>query len=221
MKSLKIPIHKKQILIWILSALPVLLAAVVYGKLPPQIPTNWGMDKSVTYGDKSTIWLVAGMSPFMGILFYFLPTIDPKKRNYENFMDAYQVFQVFMQLFLLAITGIIVVESFWPGTIHVSTVVSAMCSLLFLMLGSMMPKFQQNFFCGFKTPWTLSSEVVWNKTHRIGGRLFWAAGLIGFFGAFLPEDRWKMFALLIPVIPAVVVPCVMSYVWFQREQRTL
>ena len=221
MKSLNHSINKKQIFIWILSAFPVLLTAIVYRALPAQIPTNWGIDKTVTYGDKSTIWLIAGMSPFLGTLFYFLPAIDPKKRNYINFMDAYQSFQLFMQLFLLVITGIIVVESFRPGTIKVSTVVCAMCGLLFVMMGNMMPKIQQNYFCGFKTPWTLSSEAVWNKTHRMGGKLFLAAGLIGFLGAFLPEDRWKMFGLLIPVIAAVTVPCVMSYVWFRREQRAL
>lgn len=218
MESIKKQINKKQIGIWLISMLPVLIVAILYNKLPEQIPTNWGMNNQVTYGPKSTIWLIAGMSPLFGILFFFLPMIDPKRRNYLKFMDVYQEFQLFMQVFLMAVTGIIVVESIRPGTIHVSTVITAMCGLLFLFLGSMMPKFQQNFFCGFKTPWTLSSEEVWNKTNRMGGRMIMAAGILSFLGAFLPDERWKMAIMVVSLAAAVLVPGVMSYVWFQKEQ---
>lgn len=216
MDRLKTQINGKQIAIWILSVIPVLIAAGVYGKLPDRIPTNWGFDGHVSYGPKSTIWLIAGMSPFFGVLFFFLPVIDPKRRNYLDFSDAYRSFQLFMQIFLLAITGIVLTESLRPGTVRVSTVVTALGGILFMLLGNMLPKFRQNFFCGFKTPWTMSSEEVWNKTNRLGGKMLFAAGAIGVAGAFLPDDRWKMWVLLVPIAVAALVPCIMSYVWFQK-----
>ena len=114
--------------------------------------------------------------------------------------------------------GIIIKESFRPGTIKVSMVVTAMCSLLFMMLGNMMPKFRQNFFCGFRTPWALSDETVWNKTHRLGGRMMFGAGLIGLAGAIFPSDKVRMGMLTGPVLVAIVVPYVMSYVWFKKRE---
>lgn len=209
---------RKQMVIWLISLLPVILVAAIYGKLPGQIPTNWGADGQVTYGPKSTIWIIAGMCPGMALLFFVLPGIDPKRRNYLKFREVYQSFQLFLQVFLLAMVGIIVTESFRPGTIRVSTVVTALCGVLFMMLGNMMPKFRQNFFCGFKTPWTLSDETVWNKTHRLGGKMMFGAGIFGLAGAFLPSERAKMVMLLVPVTAAVLIPCVMSYIWFKKRQ---
>lgn len=210
--------NSRQTLVWAVSVLPVILAAAVYSKLPSQIPTNWGFDGHVSYGSKSTLWMIAGMSPLMAVLFHVLPYIDPKRKNYLKFQDVYQSFQLFFQIFMLIIVGIVVTESFRPGTVHVATVVSAMCGILFMFIGNIMPKFRQNFFCGFRTPWALSNETVWNKTHRLGGRLMFIAGLLGFAGAFLPWDWAKMAMLLVPTMAAVVIPYIMSYIWFRKLQ---
>lgn len=210
--------NKMQVVIFLISLLPVLLAAGVYGSLPDQIPTNWGIDGHVSYGGKSQIWIVGGMAPLFAGLFYVLPYIDPKRQNYRKFLKVYQSFQLFLQVFLLAMMGIIITESFRPGTIKVSMVVTAMCSLLFMMLGNMMPKFRQNFFCGFRTPWALSDETVWNKTHRLGGRMMFGAGIIGLAGVIFPSDKVRMGMLTGPVLVAIVVPYVMSYVWFKKRE---
>ena len=90
---------------------------------------------------------------------------------------------------MLVMVGIVITESFRPGTIQVATLVTAMCGILFMFIGNIMPKFRQNFFCGFRTPWALSDETVWNKTHRLAGRLMFGAGLLGSGGAFLPWDE--------------------------------
>ena len=211
--------NKMQMVIFLLSLLPVLLAAGVYGNLPDRIPTNWGFDGHVSYGGKSQIWVMGGMGPFFAVLFYVLPSIDPKRQNYRKFPKVYQSFQLFLQVFILIMEGIIITESFRPGTIRVSMVVTAMCSMLFMMLGNMMPKFRQNFFCGFRTPWALCDETVWNKTHRLGGRMMFAAGILGLLGAFFPSDKVKMAMLIGPVMVATLVPYVMSYVWFRKREE--
>ncbi len=211
--------NKLQAVILILSFLPVVITLVLYGHLPEQIPTNFGFDGQVTYGARRNIWAIAGMAPLFGILFFVLPAMDPKRRNYMKFWDVYQIFQLFMQIFLLVTLLVILVETFRPGTVSVPTVISAMCGILFMAMGNMMPKFRQNFFCGFKNPWTLSNETVWNRTHRLGGRMFFAAGILGFAGAFLPNDYWKMGMLFGPVMLAAIVPSVMSYVWFRNMMK--
>ena len=213
-------LHKKtQIVIGLVSLLPIVLTAAVYGKLPEQIPTHWGFNGQISYSGKSQIWMIAGMCPVFAILFYILPSMDPKKRNYQKFSGVYESFQLFLQIFLMIITGIIITESFWPGTIQVSVVVTALCSVLCMFIGNMMPKFRQNFFCGFRTPWALSDETVWNKTHRLGGRMLFGAGIAGLIGAFLPGEKIKMGMLLVPLAVATVIPYIMSYIWFQKQQE--
>lgn len=214
---MKWKIDKVQIAVWVLSLLPLTFAAVCYASLPDRIPTNWGIDGRVTYGDKSTIWMIFGLAVLLGLVFYGVPFIDPKKENYKKFRSPYLYVQIATQLVMVAMTLVILVESYRPGSVNVSTIVVAMCGILFMVAGNLMPKFRQNFFCGFRTPWALSSEIVWTKTHRLGGRLMFAAGLISFVGAFVPSDRWKMFLLLGSVLAACALPCIMSYVWFEKQ----
>lgn len=213
-------IGKMQIAAWILALLPLLLVAAAYRRLPAEVPMQWNFGGQVGYEPKWHLWLIAGLSPLFAVLFYFLPRFDPKKRNYDKFFGSYVGFQVVMMLFLLMMVGICVVEGLRPGTIDVAMVVCLAVSLLLVYLGNMMPKFRMNWFCGIKTPWTLSSETVWTRTHRLAGRMFFAAGLIGAIGAFIPHNAARIALLFGPLLLATLVPTVQSYRWYRAEQNS-
>ena len=101
-----------------------------------------------------------------------MPALDPKRRNYNKFFGSYIGFQLMMMLFLIIMNGICVVEGLRPVTVNVAMAVCLVVSLVMVYVGNMMPKIRMNWYCGIKNPWTLSSEAVWTRTHRIGGRMF-------------------------------------------------
>jgi len=208
-----------QILIWVLALLPVVIVAIFYGRLPEQIPTHWNIDGTVTYGGKSTILMMAGLSPVMAILLRVMPKIDPRKKNYAKFQSYYDEFIVVLLLFLLMMVGVVLSESFLPGRISVGRVVTIAMGILFVFLGNLLPKIKNNFFMGLRTPWTLSDPDVWNRAHRLGGKLFFWFGLvIAASGLLLPETA--SFAIMMMAVLAISgVPAVMSYVWFRQKQR--
>ncbi len=207
------------ILICVLALVPLIATALLYGSLPERIPTHWNLDGSVTYSGKSAIWMTAGMSPVLAALLLVLPKIDPRKKNYEKFRGYYNAFIVVLLLFLMIVDGIILSESLWPGRISVGRAVTIGVGILFVFLGNIMPKIKNNFFMGLRTPWTLSDPDVWNRTHRLGGRLFFWFGLaIALSGLLLPET--VTFAIMmIGVVIVSGVPAAMSYVWYRRNQR--
>lgn len=211
-------ISKAQIAVWVLSLLPVVLTAAVYGRLPAEVPMHWDLNGEVGYSAKWQLWIVAGLTPLMAVLFYFLPRFDPKKRNYDKFSGSYIGFQIIMMLFMLTMVGVCIVEALRPGTVNVSMTVCLVVSLLMVYLGNVMPKFRMNWFCGIKTPWTLSSETVWVRTHRVAGRMFFGAGVLGLIGAFIPSDTAKFVMLFVPLMAAAIVPTVLSYLWYRAEQ---
>ena len=211
-------ISKAQIAVWVLSLLPVVLTAAVYGRLPAEVPMHWDLNGEVGYSAKWQLWIVAGLTPLMAVLFYFLPRFDPKKRNYDKFSGSYIGFQIIMMLFMLTMVGVCIVEALRPGTVYVSMTVCLVVSLLMVYLGNVMPKFRMNWFCGIKTPWTLSSETVWVRTHRVAGRMFFGAGVLGLIGAFIPSDTAKFVMLFVPLMAAAIVPTVLSYLWYRAEQ---
>ncbi len=108
------------------------------------------------------------------------------------------------------------------GVLHVATLASASglqvnmnkvaqpaLGIAFVVIGNYLGKMRSNFTCGIRTPWTLSSELSWNKTHRLGGRLFFVFGLVMLVLPFTPipmHAGWGIFvcgALLSAIIPAV------------------
>lgn len=207
------------ILICVLAVIPLIATALLYGSLPNQIPTHWNLDGSITYGAKSTIWMLAGLSPVMAVLLLVTPKIDPRKKNYEKFRGYYDAFIVVLLLFLMVVDGIILSESIQPGRISVGRVVILGVGILFVFLGNIMPKIKNNFFMGLRTPWTLSDPDVWNRTNRLGGKLFFWFGLvIAASGLLLPET---VTFVIVMVCAAVVsaVPAIMSYVWYRQNQR--
>lgn len=205
-----------QILTWVLAFVPLIAVALLYGRLPAEIPMHWEFGGQVRYDPKWQLWIIAGMAPLFCLFFSVIPKIDPRQRNYAKFGDAYQAFQCIMMVFLAVMVGIILIESLRPGTVEVRRVVIFLLAVLLLFLGNMMPKFRQNYFCGIKNPWTLSSETVWTRTHRLAGRTMFAAGLVSLISAFTPEA--VSFVLFFgSLMVATIYPTFMSYRWYQQE----
>ena len=211
-------ITKKEIAYWVMALLPMVLVAVCYAHLPERIPMHWDVEGGVRYDAKWQLWIVAALSPTFAVLFRVLPKIDPQKRNYTKFAVPYRTFQWFMLVFLTVMVGVVLVESFYPNTVDVGVVVTLLVALLFIGLGNMMPQFRRNFFCGIKTPWTLSSDSVWTRTHRLGGRLLFAAGVLMLPGALLPATP-RFVVMMLLIAAATLIPTIMSYFWYQKEQK--
>ncbi|MEK7167698.1 MAG: SdpI family protein, partial [Patescibacteria group bacterium] len=86
-----------------------------------------------------------------------------------------------------------------------------------IVLGNYLGKIKPNWFMGIRTPWTLSSEVVWNKTHRMGGRLFIILGLTLMIVPWLPA-LWGMILLFSGIILLVLGTFIYSYIAYRQEK---
>lgn len=209
--------HKKRIAICFFSVLPLIILCLVYQNLPDMVPMEWDINERVGYDDKWKLFLLAGINLLIGIGMPLLAKIDPKRYNYEKFFPVYENMILIIQMFMTFILTIVVINAFHPGEISVVQVIIAAVGLLLVLLGNMMPKLKTNYFTGFKTPWALNNEIVWNKTQRLGGKMFFFGGIFMMFSsfAFPLEAMTYWFAILMSII--VIVPAVMSYIWYQKE----
>ena len=204
---------------WLLALLPLVLVAALYHRLPDQVPLHWGIDGAVNrYGSKWELWLIGGLGPILALLFQCLPRLDPKKRNYEKFRSCYEAAALVIMAFIAAVMGITLLETFRPGTLSVGRAVSALVGLLLVFLGNLMGKVKPNFFLGIRTPWTISDPDVWNRTHRLGGGLFFLAGLAALVSALLLPEAVTFWVLMGGVLAAALIPAVMSCLWYRRRE---
>ena len=212
--------NKKWIaLMWALAVIPTILTLALWSQLPERIPTNWSFDGVVSYGGKGTLWIIAALGPGLAVLFQILPRLDPKKENYEKFQGIYEIFAVVMEAFILVLLGITLVETFRPGTLDVGRLAMVLVSLLIMGLGSILGKVKPNWFMGIRTPWALSDPDVWNKTHRLGGWVFFLVGLINIPVALLCPEKVCAAVFFIALMAGCVLVYVMSYRWYKVKNR--
>jgi uncharacterized membrane protein len=152
----------------------------------------------------------------LGLLFIAIPRIDPLKANIEKFRKYYDGFIILLFIFMLSVYSQVIL---WNLGIKISpnAILPIGLGLLFFYCGILCENAKQNWFIGIRTPWTLSSERVWEKTHKIGGKLFKIAGVIAFVGAFF--QSYALFFILVPVISVAAYTIIYSYFEYQKEVK--
>ncbi|MEM1087643.1 MAG: SdpI family protein [Pseudomonadota bacterium] len=214
------------------------VAVWVWISLPAdqQIPVHWNAaGEPDRWGTRSEAmishYIVIGVSIFTAVLLAFMPKIDPRKANLEKSSKVYGISWIATMVLLACIsvgTGWLKVSSVNPDqSIEASAIpfvrfVIAGTALLFLILGNYLPKTRPNWFLGIRTPWTLSSNQAWEKTHRLGGRLFMVVGVIGFVSAFLLSGL--ALALVVPIlaVSSALTSAIYSYfAWRDADDGAL
>jgi uncharacterized membrane protein len=207
---------KSNIIIIIIILISFAIGIYFYPQLPDKIASHWNT-KGEADGYMSKCWglfLMPIISLGLFLLFLLIPKIDPLKKNIEKFRKYFDIFVVLIILFLFYVY---VLTVFWnTGTrFNMGQMMIPALGILFYYIGILLRHAKRNWFIGIRTPWTLSNEKVWQKTHRIGGKLFKIAGIIAFLGIFF--QGLAIWFVLVPVILAAIYTLVYSYFEYQKE----
>jgi len=192
------------------------IGACVYSQMPDVMASHWN-DKGEVNGYMGKFWGVFMMpilSLFMLFLFILIPKIDPLKANIAGFRKYYNTFIVLLLVFLFYIYGLTLAWNLGIRYNMILFLVPAL-AILYYYCGVLVENAKMNWFIGIKTPWTLSSSSVWDKTHRLGGRLFKLAGLIALLGVVAPD--FAMWLVIVPVLIFSIWSTVYSYLEFKKE----
>ncbi|MCX6784978.1 MAG: SdpI family protein [Candidatus Komeilibacteria bacterium] len=199
----------------------IILGCYFYSVFPDRVPMHWNINGQVdSWGSAfSGAFILPMILIGMYILFVLIPFIDPKKEKYEQFAKVYKVFRI---LIMLVMFGVYLIASAnaLGYAVRVEIWIPVIIGLLFMVMGNYFGKIKPNWFMGIRTPWTLSSEEVWNKTHRLGGKLFMILGLLMLITPFwhLPSAI-RFWLVIIPVLLVALVPMVYSYVIYKRIKK--
>jgi uncharacterized membrane protein len=164
------------------------------------------------------VFLMPLISLGLFLLFLLIPAIDPLKANIAKFRGAFNLFIAFMTLFLMYVQGLILAWNLGFTHFKMSESLLPAVGLLFILIGFMIRKAKRNFFIGIRTPWTLSSDKVWDETHRVGSILFIASGVLALTGVFF-GGATAFLLILIPLMVSTIFLVVYSYVLYQAEMK--
>src|SRR5271157_2022835 len=203
----------------ILGALLVLslgIAVFAYPILPQQVASHWNAQGQVDgYTSRlSGLTLLPAMLIGISLLLLFIPQIDPLKANIQLFRAEYNGFIAVFALFMFYLHLITVAINLGLAADMNQLLFPAMGFFVFYV-GLLLGKARRNYFIGIRTPWTLNSDTVWNKTHQLGSKLFEVAGAITLVGVFFPHIAVYIFLIVLMAVSLVTI--VYSYFAFRQE----
>jgi uncharacterized membrane protein len=147
-----------------------------------------------------------------------LPKLDPRSANIEKFRESYEILVIAVVGVMGVLhVGVVGVALGWP--ISVGTLTPVAIGALFIVLGNLLPRFRSNFFFGIRTPWTLSSETVWARTHRVGGYAMVMVGVLLIAAGLVATRIWLVAAIGGSML-LVLFLLVYSYVIWRSEQNS-
>ncbi len=202
---------KTMVITSLVTLLPILPGLVLWSRLPQELPTHWNLSGEV---DRSAgkAMVVLGM-PLMLLalqwLLCFLLSVDPKRRNHSEKLQALSLWIVPV---LCNVVLAVCYATAMGHEVMVNVLVPMLIGLLFVLIGNYLPKCKQNYTIGFKIPWTLNSEENWNRTHRVAG---WTM-VVGGITVMLIGCTGLLWAILPVMLAMLLVPLCYSYCLYKK-----
>jgi uncharacterized membrane protein len=210
-----------------LTAAALAAALVVYfgyyDALPDPVPVHWdlhGRPDDFVPRDRALPYLLIGpgVMALMVVLTVVLPHVSPVQFDVNRFRPTYDYLMALV-VGLLGYVSALVLAATLGAALDVSRVMLAGAFLFFAALGNVLGKVQRNFWIGVRTPWTLASETVWIRTHRLTAWLWGGGGLVGFAAVLLGLHVVGSLVLLAALTLSPVFYSLVLYKRLEKEGR--
>lgn len=189
-------------------------------KLPERVISHYNAsgqaDNTMT---KGAFWLLyAGIGAILPSIMTLIRQVDPRKKNYAKFNGYFYLLRYAISAFLHGIFLLIILDNLDYDVSIVNWIIGGI-GLLFMIIGNGMSQLRSNFFIGIRTPWTLTDDDNWRRTHRVGARLWVLAGLLMLAGAFFLSPTGLVVDLIVAAAISVVCPIAYSFLLYRKKQK--
>ncbi|MCP2043471.1 SdpI family protein [Pontibacter sp. HSC-36F09] len=211
----------REIILWAIVFIPLVYLAVVWNSLPEQVPVHFNLQGEADgwAGKTALVFIVLGTTALFNLIMLALPHIDPK-RKLTQMGSKYHQLRFILVIFMAVLSVFLIHNALNPSAFR-QNIHFVLIGGLFIALGNYFQAVKPNYFIGIRTPWTLESEQVWRKTHRLGGILWIIGGISLILLAFLPEMGMQQMLYITVIALTVLIPVAYSFIAYRRERREL
>jgi uncharacterized membrane protein len=204
------------ILILVLAVLMIGLGVYSYPRMPEVVAVHWNAQGIANgYGSRfEAVFTLPLITIVVAALLLFIPEIDPLKANIEKFRKDFNAFMLAFALFFFYLYALTTMLNL-GFQFSLNQFLVPGFGIFIYACGVLLGKAKRNFFIGIRTPWTLSSDTVWAKTHLLGGLLFKISGVFAILGILSPN--LALLFLLVPLLASSAITVVYSYFVFRSE----
>lgn len=207
-----------------LEIIPIILLAAMLGLsvwlyysplLPDVMPTHWNAQGQIDgwASREFALFFPPVFAIFLYILMLFLPKIDPMKENYSHFKRQYFLVRLALVIFFFGLF-LFSISSSLGSKMDIRYFIIPFISAFFLVIGLALKNIKKNYFFGIRTPWTLQSDEVWQKTHLFGSKAFVVGALLSLLS--LLAGKYSFHVFLFFVLLGSLAPVVYSYFAYKK-----
>lgn len=208
--------HRKGAVV-VLAVLSVVLTALVYPELPTTIAVQWAMDG--TYTNTMPVFPAAFMLPVLAVGIVLLVDlalwVDPLRENLLEFEESLDTLALVIGGFVIYLHALVIAANLGAIGGPVRFLFVPMAGLIGYT-GHFLQRAEQNWFFGIRTPWTLSDEDVWERTHAVAGKWMMAAAVPVALATWFPDHS---LALIIGPLFAVSLGATVYSFWLYRQRE--
>lgn len=207
---------------WSAAVVVAMLAATLWAweVIPDgaQLPIHWNaMGEVDGYTTKPNALLFAPVvAGLIAVIFAIVPFIEPRKQNLMRSRVLYHALWAGMMVVFAVVHATIIASALGIKGAPSTYLVPGL-GLFFVVIGNVLGKVRSNYSTGIRTPWTLSSDYSWEKTHRLTGRLWVLVGLAAIAATPFLDMKWQLAILIGGVIASTAAAFVMSYVFWRQD----
>ncbi|NOQ38366.1 DUF1648 domain-containing protein [archaeon] len=209
--------ERREYLIWAIIALMFISGASIYSSMPETMATHWDADGNVNgYSTRIVgVFLIPVLTLGIYLLFRAIPHIAVYRKNIESFKEYYFYLKIGLVAFLAVVQSAVIAAN-RGYAFDMSYIIMPAMGILFYGVGIIIEKTKKNFFIGIRTPWTLSSDKVWEKTNRLGSKMFRVFGVLAVLSLLVPGS---LLFFIVAVLIGVVYLFVYSYLEYEKEKK--
>lgn len=210
--------RKSEIAVLIIILISFITGISFYPQMPEQMASHWNIRGEIDgYIPKiGGVFIIPLMSLVLFLIFLAIPKIDPLKQNIAKFRKYFDGFIILLESFLFYLYLFTISWNYVFRFNIIQALIPAF-TILFFYIGILVEKSKRNWFIGIRTPWTMSSDKVWDKTNKLGGKLFKIAGIIALIGIVFVD--YALYLIILPVIIVAIYTVVYSYFEYQKQTK--
>lgn len=205
--------------IWGMALMMIVSTILLYPYFPSRIAMHWNMQgEKDCFASPHVLFLFPLFLVILDSTMVYALHSDRKQNKHWSFQKGYDRMRLVFLLMILSAYLFIVIDSFYPSALRIQTSVLCLMGVVCIIIGNIMPQFRRNRWIGFRTPWTSKDDIIWRKTHRIAGFLWFFAGIVLCAASFL-EPISAFLVMMVVISIMIFVPIGYSYQLYRERKE--
>lgn len=202
----------------VISVIALIFAIYTYTQANDEVVIHWDLNGAADgFAPKLILLVMPFLIPIVDWLMVLILKMEPRKNNLQKSASGYVTVRFIIAAVLFICTILTCIEALHPNALKIEMIAPFLVGIMIIFIGNILPKIHSNYTIGIRNRWTLENEMIWRKTQRLSGRLWFGGGImICLLSLILTMNR---FILLLVIFAIILFPNLYAYYLYRKMRK--